>query len=288
MKLALITDSTCDLPTDELEALDVRRVPLYVGFRGETFRDWLEITPSEIIAGVAEGADIATTSQPTPEDFASAYRDAAADGADAAFVITLSSDVSGTYQSATLAAKDAPLPVTVLDSRHASVGTGALVKKAAQLRARGEDVDAIRASLESMRATLDVIFTVGTLDYLQKGGRIGRAGAMVGSLLNIKPLLTLQDGLVVPAGRARGLRNALRQMVDRVRALRDAHPHGELVLTFLQIDASDEVERLRAAVKEAGIAYRDAGAYQVGAAIAVHVGPGTFAVYGYVDEDPPT
>lgn len=286
MKLAVITDSTSDLPAPELAELGVRRVPLYVHFRGEVLRDWVDITPSEIVAGVAEGADVATTSQPTPEDFAEAYREAAADGAEAALVITLSADLSGTHQSASLAAKEAPLPVTVFDSRHASVGLAMMVKTAARLRDEGADVERIKRVLEAQRASTNVTFTVGTLDYLQKGGRIGRAGALVGSLLNIKPLLTLEDGVVVPAGRARGLRAAMRKMIQQVRDLRDAHPGGELVLSFLHIGAEDEVEQLRAALHEAGITYRDAGAYEVGAVIAVHVGPGTFAWYGYVEDEP--
>lgn len=285
MKLAVITDSTSDLPASELAELGVHRVPLYVHFRGEVLRDWVDLTPSEIVAGVAEGADVATTSQPTPEDFAEAYREAAAHGAEEALVITLSADLSGTHQSASLAAREAPLPVTVFDSRHASVGLAAMVKTAARLRDEGADAERIVRALEAQRATTSVIFTVGTLEYLQKGGRIGRAGALLGSLLNIKPLLTLEDGVVVPAGRARGLRAATRTMVERMRSLRDAHPRGELVLTFLQIGAVEEVDRLRSALREADLEFRDEGAYEVGAVITVHVGPGTFAVYGYV-EDP--
>lgn len=285
MQLALIADSTCDLPAEELEALRVQRVPLYVHFRDQVYKDWVEITPPEIVEGVRQGADVATTSQPTPEDFAEAYREAAADGAEQALVITLTSDLSGTHQSATLAAKEAPIPVTVYDSRHASIGTGQMVKKAARWRDAGASLEEIVAAVDRVRASTDLIFTVGTLEYLKKGGRIGRASAMVGNLLNIRPLLTLQDGVVTPAGRARGPRNAIREIVSHVRRHREAHPGGELVLSFLQLDAEEELQQLREALQGAGVDYRDGGAYQLGAVISVHVGPGVFGSYAYVEED---
>ncbi|MDZ7799863.1 MAG: DegV family protein [Trueperaceae bacterium] len=286
MSLAIVTDSTCDLREDELAALRVRRVPLYVHFRDHAYKDWIEITPNELIEGVQQGADMPTTSQPTPEDFAAAFRDAAADGADRILVVTLAKELSGTHQSAVLAAKDAPVPVTVFDSNHASLGAAYMVRRAAAMRDAEYDLDAITENLGRLREVAFLLFTVGTLEFLQKGGRIGRAGALVGSLLNIKPLLTIEEGVVQAAGRARGAKKALREMTSRLRAYREAHPEGELVVTFVHIQSESAVSSMAEAFRDAGISFRDGGTYELGAVIGVHVGPGTYGFYALADPTP--
>lgn len=286
MPIAVVTDSTCDLSAAELERLQVRRVPLYVHFRGETYQDWIEITPADLVKGIQEGADPPTTSQPTPEDFGVAYREAAEAGADAIVVVTIASNLSGTYQSATLAAKDAPVPVTVVDSQNASLGAGMMVRRAASMRDAGADADAIREALEHMRDRMLLTFTVGTLEFLQKGGRIGRASAMVGSLLNIKPLLTLHEGTVAPAGKARGAKKAMKEMVGRLASYREAHPEGVLRVSFLHIQDEAAADRVRQAVREAGIDFEDAGTDELGAVVGVHVGPGTHGFYAFADDRP--
>lgn len=286
MPLAIVTDSTCDLSAEELAELNVRRVPLYVHFKGETYKDWLEITPPELMRGIEGGADTPTTSQPTPEDFAVAYREAVEGGADAILVVALSQTLSGTYQSATLAAKDAPAPVTVFDTRNASLGEAMLVRRAAAMRDAGHDAEAIVKALEELRANMLLTFTVGTLDFLQKGGRIGRAGALVGSLLNIKPLLTLDDGVVTAAGRARGAKKTRKEMVQRLVDHREAHPDGDLVVSFVHIENPEAADGLREALSEAGLTFTDVGNYEMGAVIGVHVGPGTYGYYAAIDPAP--
>lgn len=286
MPLAIITDSTCDLSAQELADLRVRRVPLYVHFRGETYKDWVEMTPAELIRGVQDGADLPTTSQPTPEDFAEAYREAVAEGADEILVVPISQTLSGTHQSATLAGKDAPATVTVFDTRNASIGVAIMVRRATAMRDAGASMDEIVAALEALRENMLLVFTVGTLEFLQKGGRIGRAGALVGSLLKIKPLLTLEEGVVASAGRARGAKRALKEMVDRLAAHREAHPEGDLVVAFIHIEDEAAADGLRAAVQESGLAFTDVGTYEMGAVIGVHVGPGTYGYYAAIDEAP--
>lgn len=280
--LAIVTDSTCDLTAAELDALNVRRVPLYVSFQGRTHRDWVDITPSDIVAGVAGGADLPTTSQPSPEDFAVAYRDAVAAGATEILVVTISSQLSGTYQSANLAAKDAEVPVSIVDSLGASAGVAALVREAATLRDAGGATTDIVATLEAMKPHQLVLFSVGTLDYLQKGGRIGRASALLGGLLNIRPILTLVAGKIEPAGKVRGTKKAIAEIVARLQAHVAAHP-GPLVLDFLHIQDAVAAETLRDAVRAAGIDFKDGQVYEIGAVIAAHVGPGTFGLYVTVE-----
>ncbi len=279
--LAIITDSTCDLRADELEALKVRSVPLYVNFQGKVHRDWVDIDPAKIIAGVQAGADLPSTSQPSPEDFAKAYAGAVADGATEILTITISSGISGTFQSANLAAKEASVPVSIVDSQNASGGIAILVRQAARMRDAGASREAIVDMLESMKRHMLVLFSVGTLEFLQKGGRIGRAQAFLGGILNVRPILTLDDGKIAPAAKARGTKKAIAEIVERIKAHAAQH-HGELVLDFLHIQDASLAENLRKAIREAGVEFEDGSLYEIGAVIAAHVGPGTFGVYAHV------
>lgn len=283
MPIAIVTDSTCDLPGPELERLGARRVPLYVTFRGETFKDWLEITPADIVAGVSQGADLPTTSQPTPADFESAFREAAEAGADHILCITISSPLSGTYQSANLAMKEVDTPVTLFDSRAASIGLGDMVKKAAELRDAGKGLDEILAALEHIRDSNTVRFSPATLEYLQKGGRIGRAQALVGSLLNVRPILGLEDGKIAPVGRVRGTKKLIRELVANVEEYAAARPDETLVISFIHIQDPSAAEDLKRAVAEAGVAFEGGEIYEIGAVVATHVGPGTFGYYAHTE-----
>ncbi len=280
MNLAIVTDSTSDLTAAELQRLGVERVPLYVHFEGETRADWVAITPKDIIEGVAAGADLPTTSQPSPEDFAAVYRRVAEAGADQVLVVTISAELSGTYQSALIAAEDAPVPVTVFDGRGASLGHGEMVRAAAALRERGASLDDILAALERIRDTNFVVFTVGTLEYLQKGGRIGRASALLGSLLNIKPILTLQDGRIEPVTRARGLRKAQQELVERFARYVEGASRP-VVANLIHIQDEGAARDLEAGIAAAGVQYQLRGIAEIGAVIASHVGPGTFGIYAH-------
>jgi DegV family protein with EDD domain len=282
MKLAIVTDSTCDLSADELAQLQVERVPLYVSFKGNTYRDWLEISPKEIIEGVQAGADLPSTSQPSPQDFEAAFRKAVESGAEAIVCITISSVLSGTYQSANIAKESTGLPVTLFDSRAASIGLGEMVKKAAALRDSGAAPEQIVSALESIRDSNLPLFTVASLDFLQKGGRIGRASALLGSLLNIKPILSLEEGKIIPLGRARGNKKALAELVAQVRSHRQRFP-GTLVLNFLHVQDPAAAEQVRAAIDEAGIEYQGGKVYEIGAVVAAHVGPGTYGLYMHAE-----
>lgn len=281
MKLAIITDSTCDLSAEELAKLGVERVPLYVNFKGETKRDWLDITPADIIAGVSAGADLPTTSQPSPQDFADVYDRVAAAGAEQILVITLTSELSGTHQSAVLAKESSKAPVTVFDSRAASLGHGEMARVASLMRERGAGIDEIIGALEKIRDTNFVLFTVGTMEFLQKGGRIGKASAMLGSLLNIKPILTLQEGRIEPLSRARGLKKAQQEMVDRFKVYVESSP-GPVVANLIHVQDVEAAEGLRRALASAGVQYTLNGIHEIGAVIGSHVGPNTFGLYAHL------
>ncbi|MDZ7704606.1 MAG: DegV family protein [Trueperaceae bacterium] len=279
MKLAIVTDSTCDLTADTLKQLDIWRVPLYVHFKGETKKDWIEINPSVIVEGVREGADMPSTSQPSPQDFTDIYQQIRDTGADQILCLTISSGLSGTYQSATIAAKESDTPVTVFDSRATSVGLGMMVRRAAALRDQDKPLGEIMKELERIRDKAFIRFSVDSLDFLRKNGRIGGASALLGSLLNLKPILTVVDGKVEPAGRARGNKRALKEVVDAVEAY--ANSHGRPVVHFLHVLAEESAGMLRDALDKRNIRYVDAGTYQIGAVVASHVGPGTYGLYAY-------
>ena len=276
--LAIITDSTCDLPADELRDLHIRRVPLYVNFRGEVLKDWLEITPGDIVAGVSAGAAIPSTSQRSPQDFINAFQAAVTQGATEILCITISSKLSGTYQSATVAAEELEVPVHVFDTLAASLGIAMMLKRAAVMRDEGADSGAILAELERIRAAAMLRFTVGTLEYLKKNGRIGGAGALLGSLLNIKPILAVLDGRVESVGRVRGSKKALETMV---KDFREVAEQGTPVVHFLHIQDLPAAEALKQELVNTGVAFTDSGTYEIGAVIATHVGPGTFGFYAY-------
>jgi DegV family protein with EDD domain len=278
--LAIVTDSTSDLRLDELKALRVHRVPLYVNFQGKVHRDWIDIDPAKIIAGVQAGADLPKTSQPSPEDFTQAYASAVKEGATEILAITITSGMSGTYQSATLAAKDFEVPVSVVDSQNASAGLAAFVRQAARMRDAGATREAIVAALEAMKSQMLLLFSVGTLEYLQKGGRIGRASALLGGMLNIRPILTLEGGKISPAAKARSTKKAIAEIVERMKAHAAAHP-GDLVLDFMHIQDPSAAETLRQAVVDAGVTFAEGNVVEFGAVIAAHVGPGTFGVYAH-------
>ena len=280
MNLAIIIDSTCDLGADELKSLKVQSVPLYVNFQGKMHRDWLDITPAAIIKGVSEGADLPTTSQPSPEDFARAYAAAETAGADTILVITITSELSGTFQSANIAKERAKAAVHVFDSRAASLGHGEMARTAARLRDAGASIDQILDALKVIRDTNFVIFTVGTMEYLQKGGRIGRASAFLGGLLNIKPILTLEDGKIAPLSRARGVRKAQQEMVDRFKAYA-ANLGGSPVVNLIHIQDESAAIGMRQALVDSGVQFQLAGVHEIGAVIGSHVGPATFGLYAH-------
>ena len=280
MSIAIITDSTCDLTADELTQLEVTRIPLNVHFQGRSFLDWEEITPADIIRGVDGGADLPSTSQPSPAAFAQAYEAAAAQGATHIVVLTISSELSGTYQSAVLGAQDAPAEITVLDTKAASLGLGAMVRLAAKYRAEGKSFEDLVRLLEAARDTLFVLFSVGTLEYLQKGGRIGAASALLGGLLNIKPILGLEEGKIIPLAKARGARKAQRELVARFRDYVAAQS-TPVVANFLHIQDESLASELEAAIRAEGVEFTTEDTSEIGSVIAAHVGPGTYGVYAY-------
>ncbi len=283
MKLAIVTDSTCDLRQAKLEEIQVYRTPLYVQFNDKNHKDWIEITPSEIIAGVQAGADMPKTSQPTPTDFQSTYHQAISEGAEQILCITIGSDLSGTHKSAVMAADMVDVPVTIFDSRYVSMGIAAMVIRANDMRANGSSLEEIVSELERIRDNGKLCFTVANLDFLQKGGRVGRASALVGGLLNIKPILAIKDSAVEPIGRARGAKKALKMMVAEIESYveeaKSTFADKQVVIRYVYVGDESALEGLRQAVSDSDLNIDDRGSYEMGAVVASHGGPGTYGFF---------
>jgi DegV family protein with EDD domain len=280
--LAIVADSTCDLTAEEARDLGVDIMPLHVEFRGKTYLDGVDITTADILAGIAAGADLPSTSQVTPDAFLGAFQKAADAGAEQVLCITLSSELSGTYASACHAVEGAPLPVTVFDTRATTAGHGDVVRKAAELRNQGEDLTAILTRIESIRDTLKPLFAVTNLEHLRRGGRIGRASALLGSLLRMTPILTHEGSGAVPVTTVRGTAAAIREIVRHVRAFVSDHA-GTLTLTFMHVQNAASAERLAQALRDSGLTFAGGAVRAIGTSVATHVGPGTFGVYMHTE-----
>ena len=278
MRITLVTDSTSDLPQDLRGRLGVRVVPLYVNLSGAIYRHWEETTPTEISQKVREGAAFPTTSQPSPEDFARVYREALEE-ADHVLSLHISGKLSGTVQSAELAAQEFPGRVTVVDTQAASLGVGMMVLRAKELLEEGQSLEAVLAELERLRRDHFVRFSVATLEFLKRGGRIGGAQAFLGTLLNLKPVLTLKEGRVEAAGRARGEKKAREEILKAFRAW--AEGRKRIRAYFLYSGDEDAVAALRQEVLASGLPVEEALVSELGAVIASHTGPGTYGFYAY-------
>ncbi|GAA5335712.1 MULTISPECIES: DegV family protein [Thermus] len=278
MRVALVTDSTADLPKPLRERLGIRVVPLYVSLGGRVYRDWEEIAPEEIFRKVREGSAFPTTSQPSPEDFLKVYQEAL-QNADHMLSIHISSKLSGTVQSAELAAKDFPGRVTVFDSLAASLGIGMMVLRAHELLEEGQPLASVLDELKRIRQDHFVRFSVATLEFLRRGGRIGGAQALLGTLLGIKPILTLKEGRVEAAGRARGERKAREEIVKDFRTWGEGR--GRIRAFFLYSAEEGAVRELKEMVLASGLPVEEALVSELGAVIASHTGPGTYGFYAY-------
>jgi DegV family protein with EDD domain len=205
---AIVLDSTADFPDAQIRFPNMRVVPLYVRFGEQSFRDYVELDPHDFYARLKVAPELPSTSQPTPEDFLSTY--AALDGYERIYSLHISSKLSGTFGSATLAASELGGDrVRLVDTESASVGIGMLALALQDLLEDGTTDGDVDLLVGRYREQAGLLFTVDTLEFLAKGGRIGRARALAGSLLNVKPILTIADGEVVPLTRVRGRQKAL-------------------------------------------------------------------------------
>jgi DegV family protein with EDD domain len=216
-----------------------------------------------------------STSRPGPFAFLSAYEQAAEEGADGIVSIHLSADMSGTYESAVLAAKDAPVPVRVVDSRSLGMGIGYAVVTAAQLAALGVGLDEVAAAAEKRAAASKTVFYVDTLEYLRRGGRIGAAAAFLGSALAVKPLLHLVDGHIEPLEKVRTAARA----IARLEEVAVGHAgDAEVDVAVHHLANRERADVLAARLRDRLPRVGQLHVSEVGAVVGAHVGPGMLAV----------
>ena len=199
MPVALVTDSTASLPADVVRERRITVVPLQVVIGAKAYDEGVddEVTPEMLAEALREWVPV-STSRPNPDAMLEVYEKLAADGADAIVSVHISGELSGTFESAQLAARRASVPVTPVDSRQVGMGTGFAVLAAADAIADGADAEAVAAAARQRAASTTSLFYVDTLEYLRRGGRMGAAAALLGSALAVKPILTLDDGRVGP------------------------------------------------------------------------------------------
>jgi DegV family protein with EDD domain len=220
MAVRIVTDSSCDLTAEEVAAGGIEVVPLSIRFGEEEFEDGTDLTTEAFYARLASSAVLPETAAPAPGKFEAAFRRQAAAGADAVVCINLSAGLSATMQSAQNAATAVAgdLDVRVVDSTSITSGLGTQVLLAAEAAADGATADEVVALVEDLRSRTRVVGALDTLDNLKKGGRIGGAQALLGSLLSIKPIVDISSGTVEEAGKARTRRRALEALRDKVAA----------------------------------------------------------------------
>jgi len=218
-RIAIVTDSTADLPPELAAARGITVVPLTLNFEGQSLLDGVDITPAEFYRRLPAATTHPTTSQPSPGRFAQAYSALLADHA-AVVSIHISEKLSGTYASALQgAAMTDPGRIRVIDSQLASMSLGLLTLAGSTLAAQGADAASIEARVLALREQVQTYFSVATLEFLRRGGRIGRASALLGSVLQVKPVLCIRDGLVTPLERVRTFDRALTRIVELTRAI---------------------------------------------------------------------
>lgn len=219
-RIRIITDSACDLPAAMAAGHDITMVPLAIRFGSDEFAAGRSLSTDEFWARCATSAALPETSAPSPGAFQDAFAAASSAGYDGVVCLTLSSGVSATYQSARTAADnfDGDIPVQVIDSRSMTMGYGLMLLAASELASKGATLDEITAEVDAMIPNVQVFGAVDTLEHLEKGGRIGGARALLGSLLSIKPVITVIDGAVGEESKQRTRARSLRYLADKAKA----------------------------------------------------------------------
>jgi DegV family protein with EDD domain len=276
---AIVVDSTADFPEAPQRYPNWRVVPLYVRFGADSFKDYVELTPDEFYARLRTADELPTTSQPTPGDFLAAYEELS--GYDRIYSLHLSGDLSGTFGSATTAAHEVGGDkVRTIDSGSASAAIAMLGLAIQRRLERGTTDDEIDALLEHYRRDAGMLFTVDTLEFLRRGGRIGRAKAWAGNLLHVKPILTI-DREVIPLKRVRGNQKAMQTFVEEFTSRTEDRP--TLRVGIAHAEAPDRAEQLRKMVRGERPQAEIDLVTTLGAVLGTHAGPGTVGFFWFDD-----
>ncbi len=279
---AIVLDSTADFPDAASRFPNWRVVPLYVNFGDESFRDGVDLDATAFYERLKSSPTLPTTSQPTPSDFLACYEQLGA--YERILSIHISSHLSGTFQSAgTAAAELGGDRVHTIDSQTASAAIAMLGLAIQRRLERGTTDEEIDALIERYRSSHGLLFTVDTLEFLARGGRIGRAAAFSGQLLNVKPILAIRDGEVVPVKRVRGNRKAFQEFVDALDS--QTHDGASLRIGIAHADAPERMVELEKMIRDRRPHAQIEAEAVLGAVVGAHGGPGTVGLFWFDDED---
>ncbi|MEX0673861.1 MAG: DegV family protein [Gaiellaceae bacterium] len=277
---AIVVDSTADFPEAVARFPNWRIVPLYVRFGDESHRDYVDLGPAEFYRRLRTAPELPTTSQPTPGDFLAAYEQLA--GYERIYSLHISGRLSGTVESARAAVAEAGADhVRIVDSDTASAAIAMLGLAVQRRLERGTTDEEIDELVERYRRDAELLFTVDTLEFLARGGRIGRAKAFAGQMLNVKPILTIKEGEVVPVKRVRGNQKAF---MEFVRAFREGSAEGPgLRVGIAHADAPERAEALAEMVRRERPDAELELSTTLGAVIGTHAGPGCVGFFWFYD-----
>lgn len=276
MNVRVVTDSTAYLPEGLAARHGIEVVPLHVVVGGRDHVEGEGISPGEVAAALREYT-IVTTSRPTPQSFLETYRRLAREGATHVVSIHLSSQMSGTVEAARLAAAEAPLPVTVVDSETLGMAMGFAVVAAAEAAGAGADLAEVTATVDHRLGGSSVLFYVDTLEHLRRGGRIGAASALLGSALAIKPILAVRGGRIVPVEKVRTATRAIARI--EVLVVERAQAGAQTVeIAVHHLDAQTRAEQIAERLRTAVPGGPQVTVVELGAVVGAHVGPGTIAI----------
>ncbi len=268
MTTAIVTDSTTSLPEEALDRPNVRVVPLSFSFGSEeSYTDKVDLSNAEFYKKLGDSLSPPRTSQPPAGAFVRAYESLRA--YDDVLVLTISSKLSGTYNSASTAAEMVERPVEVVDTKSAEMGSGLIMLEALSVLDEGGSFEEIRHAVEEAIRRCRVLFAVGTLEYLEKNGRIGRAQRLLGTALDIRPVLSVEDGEVVPHKRTRGRKRQMAALLEEARPAVEARRP----LAYGHVNAWEPLAELKA-----GLGVKGDFVAEIGGVVGSHVGPGAYGV----------
>jgi EDD domain protein, DegV family len=277
-RIAIVTDSTGDIPQDLIEKYNIKIVPLYINFEEKSFTDdGVDITLKEFYEKLKDAKVLPKSSQPSPADFVAVYTDVLKDN-DSIISIHISKKMSGTIESAEIAKKELGKDIEIVDSELVHLPLGVLVVKAAELASQGKSKEEILAFIKELKNKISILFIPRTLKYLIMGGRIGRAKGLIASLLEIRPILTVHLGEVSPYKNTRRWNQAKTELVESMKSM--IKKPENLIVYVSDSDAKEAgdemLERVKAEVNPKAV-YRS----YIGPIVGIHLGPGGVALTFY-------
>lgn len=271
--VAVVTDTTSYLPKQWAQELNIIEVPVQVIVDGKSYREGVDISTHEVAQALREWLPV-STSRPSPGDFLAAYEQAAQAGAQHIVSAHISAELSGTYETARLAAKQSPVPVTVIDTRTLTMALGFACVSGGELAAAGGPAAAVAETIIGRAVRTKCLLYVDSMEYLKRGGRVGKTAAAVGAALRVKPILAVQDGRVEMIEKARTAGKALQRLLD---LSVEAAGSDDVDIAVQHIDAQERADQLAARLRDA-LGGHEVLQLEIGAVVGAHVGPGMVSV----------